>query len=46
MSYTKPEVVEVSSAVEAIQGEPSKTSIYAETQQLHNATPAAYEADE
>jgi hypothetical protein len=46
VSYTKPEVVKLSDAVEAIQGGASKTSIYAETQQLHNATPAAYEADE
>jgi hypothetical protein len=48
MTYNKPEVVKLDSAVESIQGvnKPSQQAFDIRTQQVLAATSAAYESDE
>jgi hypothetical protein len=46
MLYDKPEVVKLSNAVDAIQGNPSKGVALAETTLVLISTVGAYEADE
>ena len=46
MLYGKPEIVKLSKAVDAIQGNPSKGVALAETTSILISTVGAYEADE